>query len=437
MSSLNRVRCSITGAAALAMCGGVLADVRISEYMYSGANGEFIEITNTGSTAIDLTGWSFDDSARVPGTFPIGSIGVLAPGQSAIITESGEAAFRAAWSLAASVPVVPDLARPYGNNFGRNDTIVLYNAALEIVDRLDYGDQTFPGSIRTNNPSGWVNDAGLGANNPYAWGFSSLGDAQSSYDSSLGARGNPGHHVIAGTVPRGVSMTLTEYMYDGPGGEFVEFTNLSNAAIDMTGWQLDDSNLLGGPNGPFDVSAFGTVAPGESIIVTEANADAFRLDWNLPATVKIIGDLGKGNGNGLGRNDEINIYDANGALVDRLTYGDQAFPGSIRTQNASGWIPPSELGTNNALAWVLATLADAQNSVVSVGGDIGNPGVYPDPTPGIPGDLNGDRVVDGFDLAIVLGAWGKCPLEGDCVGDVDGDGIVSGTDIAIILGYWT
>jgi len=424
-------------AAAGALGAAVVADVRITEYMYSGPGGEFIEITNVGECPVDLTGWSFDDSARVPGAFSIGSIGVLAPGTSAIITESAAAAFRTAWSLSKSTPVVGDLGRPYGNNYGRNDTIALYDASLQIVDRLDYGDQSFPGSIRTNNPSGWVDAANLGANNPFAWVLSAVSDAQGSVSSSGNAIGSPGAFVAVGTPPSGLSIVLTEYMYDGPGGEFLEFTNLSSEPVDMSGWQLDDSNLLGGPNGPFDVSAFGIVQPGESIIVTEANADAFRTAWGLASTVKVIGDLGAGNGNSLGRNDEINIYDAAGDLVDRLTFGDEDFPGSIRAQNASGWVPVAGLGLNNIFQWVLATNGDAQASVTNSGGAIGNPGSYPDPTPSIPGDANGDGVINGADLAVVLGNWGECKVSCPCAGDLTSDGVVDGSDLAQVLGNWS
>lgn len=423
-------------------CLAGIPEIRITEYMYSGADGEFIEITNVGSTPIDLTGWSFDDSNRVPGTFPIGSIGVLQPTQSAIITEGVLPAFRVQWSLwtqpqppwTHAPVVVPDLGKPDGNNYGRNDTIVLYNAKLEVVDRLQYGDQDFPGSIRTQNVSGWAPVSGLGQDDPYAWSLSTASDLQSSYASKLGALGNPGMYV-ADTRPVGLGMVLTEYMYDGPGGEFLEFTNLSSEPIDMTGWVIDDSNELLGPNGPFDVGALGVVQPGESVIVTEATPDEFRAEWGLDRSVKVVGNLGLGNGNNLGRNDEINIYDAAGELVDRLTYGDEDFPGSIRTQNASGWVPLESLGKNDPYAWVLATVGDAQGSYASAGGDIGNLGYYlPILRPSIPGDLNDDGVVDGKDLALVLGQWGPCA---GCVADITGDGVVDGSDLAIVLGQWT
>ena len=47
-------------------------------------------------------------------------------------------------------------------------------------------------------------------------------------------------------------------------------------------------------------------------------------------------------------------------------------------------------------------------------------------------DLNGDGVVDGADLAIVLGVWGTSgPL-----GDLNGDLTVNGADLSLVLGAW-
>ena len=46
-------------------------------------------------------------------------------------------------------------------------------------------------------------------------------------------------------------------------------------------------------------------------------------------------------------------------------------------------------------------------------------------------DLNGDNLVDGQDLAVVLAFWGNNPE-----GDIDGDGITSGADLAAVLGEW-
>lgn len=50
-----------------------------------------------------------------------------------------------------------------------------------------------------------------------------------------------------------------------------------------------------------------------------------------------------------------------------------------------------------------------------------------------PADLNADGVVNGADLAIMLGAWG--PAKGSPA-DLNGDGAVNGADLAILLGDW-
>ncbi|HRJ50434.1 MAG TPA: lamin tail domain-containing protein, partial [Phycisphaerales bacterium] len=157
------------------------AGIRISEWMYQGANGEFIEIVNIGAAAVDLTGWSFDDDSRLPGSFDLSPLGILAPGEAAVITENTEAAFRAAWGLAASVKVVGNLT----NNLSRNDEINIYNASDVLVDRLTYGDQNFPGTIRTQNKSGWNTPVGTTpwGNVTTDWVFSAIADAQGSWAS--------------------------------------------------------------------------------------------------------------------------------------------------------------------------------------------------------------------------------------------------------------
>lgn len=47
------------------------------------------------------------------------------------------------------------------------------------------------------------------------------------------------------------------------------------------------------------------------------------------------------------------------------------------------------------------------------------------------GDLNLDGVIDGSDLAIILGQWGMSGVM-----DLNGDGIVDGADLAVVLGHW-
>lgn len=54
-----------------------------------------------------------------------------------------------------------------------------------------------------------------------------------------------------------------------------------------------------------------------------------------------------------------------------------------------------------------------------------------------PGDLNGDGIVDGADLALVLAAWGDCEVLGACPADLNFDGTVDAADLGLLLANWT
>lgn len=57
------------------------------------------------------------------------------------------------------------------------------------------------------------------------------------------------------------------------------------------------------------------------------------------------------------------------------------------------------------------------------------------PPSNCPADLNGDHVVNGADLGLLLGAWGPCPGT-PCTGDINLDGEVNGADLGLLLGAW-
>ncbi len=177
-------------------------------------------------------------------------------------------------------------------------------------------------------------------------------------------------------APAMAQVQITEWMYSGSSGEYIEFTNLGPSTIDFSGWVYDDDSRFSTvATGGFSLSALGLVKAGESVVITESDASVFRTNWSLPASVKVLGAYT----NNLGRADEINLFDATGTLIDRLTYGDTIYPGTIRAQNAGGTpVSIAALGPQTVVPgnWVLAATTDSYGSYLATTGDAGNPGQF-------------------------------------------------------------
>ena len=77
----------------------------------------------------------------------------------------------------------------------------------------------------------------------------------------------------------------------------------------------------------------------------------------------------------------------------------------------------------------------ASDGTLIVAGTGTNIRAYKAPRPQcLAGDLDCDGTIGPADLALLLGAWGRC--RGACDADLDGDGIVGPSDLAILLGAW-
>ena len=94
----------------------------------SAAGGDFWELTNLGSSTVDISGYKWNDNQRsftgtTVVTIPANTL--LNAGESIVFNEIGSAAtFRSSWGLSPAVKVVSG-----GPGLAMNDAITLYNAA--------------------------------------------------------------------------------------------------------------------------------------------------------------------------------------------------------------------------------------------------------------------------------------------------------------------
>jgi len=165
-------------------------------------------------------------------------------------------------------------------------------------------------------------------------------------------------------------------------------------------WRLD---LPNGADELSVVAAWDRVVASNFASFTVANLD-LRL-WRLEnggALASLVGD------GGLAYFDSGNVVSAApmGSNVEHLHVRGLA-PGSYVLE--ADRIDAGQLAVPVAVAWFV-TAAPAT----------------------IPGDLNGDGVVDGADLGALLTLWGTA----DPSADLNGDGIVDGADLGILLSNW-
>ncbi len=354
------------------------------------SDGEYFEVFNPGMADVDINGWTIADNDTDShliangGPLNVPAGGFLVLGRSTDTLTNGGA------------PV----AYAYGSDISlanSADEIVLFDGSMTEIDRVEYdGGPGFPdpsgASMQLRDPALDNNDAANWCEADTAtYGDGDFGTPGAANDCSTATGaccrgGDPcteglesecvsfeggvyqGDGTVCGScpAPTNAEIRITEFMHGGFGEEFIEFTNVGAVAVDMTGWSFDDDSRTPTTQ---DLSAYGSVAPGESVILTEDDETAFRTAWGLAPTVKVIGML---DANLSGGGDEINLYDNSGALVDRLAYPADA------ADEISAWPCSGALGLNDFSQWVSSAVGDPQGSTTSTAGDVGNPGSYSD-----------------------------------------------------------
>jgi uncharacterized protein YjiK len=308
---------------------------------------DWFELTNVGTTKVDLTGWRMIDNhaAGFSGSAPLEGVTSLAPGSSAVFVEGTETTaneFKTDWfSTPNSQPAgsqvgwVPDAQ---GLSTG-GDQVNIYDSTGAKVSGVEFG------ASPTAAPFGTFD-------NTAALGIGATTDPLISTLSVVGTNGafsaNGGTEIGSpGTAPVKSPVAVTEV---APWGnewpeykaDWFELTNESPVAVSLTGWKMDDNSdafskavpLVGVSSlAPGESALFVELETTETAVQKEAKVKAFETSWfgsSLPAGLEV--GTYEGSGVGLSSSgDGVNIFELEGVHVTGVNFGANAGTGTPLT----------------------------------------------------------------------------------------------------------
>ena len=200
---MNNFRKPLLGIAAMLLAAGASmaqAEVRITEFSpwSSGSSGspygaDWFELTNVGSSAVDISGWSMDDDSANAGVALLTGISQIGAGQSVIFLEgtgSANTSFISTW-FGANAPA----GFAIGNYAGAGIGLSTGGDQVNIFDKLGVlqAKVSFGGSTR-----GQTFDNAAGLNNAVVSQLSMVG-INGAFMNASGEIGSPG--AIAAAVP--------------------------------------------------------------------------------------------------------------------------------------------------------------------------------------------------------------------------------------------
>ena len=215
---------------------------------------EFVELLNTGTTPVDVSGWKISDGISVRHTFPAST--VIPPHEAAVVFGAGTPTGDFGNAAANGLVFTATTGTLALNNTG--DTVTLADNSSATVQAAAYGSEA-------NSDESIVRDPDF-SNAPFV--------RHATADGAGGSLYSPGTRINGGafTVPQG-AVLLTEVLYDPSGAdaglEWIEIWNATEASIDLTDLCLgaggaDYTNTLI----PLDGCAGGcTIGAGETFVV--------------------------------------------------------------------------------------------------------------------------------------------------------------------------
>lgn len=176
---------AIAAALLAAGLGAAHAQVRITEVApwssgNSAVNADWFELTNTGSSAVNITGWKVDDgSATFAAAATLNGISSIGAGESVIFIETASdatlATFRSHW-FGASAPAGLKVGRYSGSGLGLGtggDGVTVFNATGTLMAKVTFGASASGPFATFDNAAGLDNTtistlAAVGVNGAFA-----------------------------------------------------------------------------------------------------------------------------------------------------------------------------------------------------------------------------------------------------------------------------
>jgi hypothetical protein len=165
----------------------VTYDLAITEIMASSndpntlISDDWFEITNYGSSSVDLGGFSWDDNSWLPGTVVFPSL-VIAPGEAIVVAQidaANEAAFRSAWNLGPWVQVLvnEDFAIGQPGFSSSGDGVALFDTSSTPIEicRAEYSLALAGFSVEFDTACTYLGNSTVGVRGAYASTGSDVG----------------------------------------------------------------------------------------------------------------------------------------------------------------------------------------------------------------------------------------------------------------------
>jgi uncharacterized protein YjiK len=335
---------------------------------------DWFEVTNYGTTALDITGWKVDDNSNLfTSALTLNGITSIAPGESVIFLETSSnnaatiiANFKSTW-FGNNPPSNLQVGSYTGASIGLStggDAVNLFDANGNLKANVAFGAATTNFSF--NNAAGLNNAtitllSQIGVNGAFA----AINDLP-----QIGSPGNVGKLIISEVAPwaSGSSPVAADWF---------ELTNTKAIALNITGWKVDDNSQS--PVAAVALSGITTINPGESVIFIETTdlpgkTTLFKSNWfgsNPPAGLRIGSYTGSGIGLGTG-GDQVNIYNATSNIPEAsVVFGASPTTTFATFDNSAGLN-----STTNAVTSLSVVGVNGAFAAVNSATEIGSPGVF-------------------------------------------------------------